>query len=65
MFFSWTVFSGTSVLVGEFMVTLHPWLGQGGDLFVFSKKSGNRSTWISYGNEEQRRNFCELICSGF
>lgn len=28
MFFSSSVFSGTSVLVGEFMATLHPWLGQ-------------------------------------
>lgn len=36
MFFSWTVFSGSSVLAGEFRVTLHPWLHLG--IWVFSLK---------------------------
>lgn len=38
MFFSWTVFSGTSVLAGEFMVTLHSCLHQGIRFFSLGRQ---------------------------
>lgn len=52
MFFSSSVFSGPSVLVGRFMVTLHPWLGhriclfslrrQGTEVPGFHREKSNR-----------------------
>lgn len=50
MFFSWTVFSGTSVLAGEFMVTLHSWLHQG--IWFFSL--GRQGTEVPGFDREMR-----------